>query len=172
MTSWRRTMSNPRWNNIVYVNVDMYNVEHCPTNVVYFKVDIKSVRQRWNNVVIFNLEFHNVDQRRNNAVNMTIYTKLKRAKKYFFELQKQKERRKKKKKEKKRKSKLNTLNSKFRLLFQNLVAFIPHLKRNMEKNICEAPKLLWHLENAALQELYLMAHSQVWDNFWQLKVLN
>ena len=101
MTSWRRTMSNPRWNNIVYVNVDMYNVEHCPTNVVYFKVDIKSVRQRWNNVVIFNLEFHNVDQRRNNAVNMTIYTKLKRAKKYFFELQKQKERRKKKKRKRK-----------------------------------------------------------------------
>ena len=72
---------------------------------------------------------------------MTIYTKLKRAKKYFFELQK-KGKKKEKKKEKKRKSKLNTLNSKFRLLFQNLVAFIPHLKRNMEKNICEAPKLL------------------------------
>ena len=46
MTSRRRATSNQRWNNIVYVNVDIYNVE-----------------QRWNNVVFFNVELNNVRQR-------------------------------------------------------------------------------------------------------------
>ena len=32
---------------------------------------------------IFNIEFHNIDQRRNKVVNMTIFKKLNRAKKYF-----------------------------------------------------------------------------------------
>ena len=35
--------------------------------------------------VIFNVEFHNIGQRRSNVVNMTIFKKLKRAKKYFRE---------------------------------------------------------------------------------------
>ena len=45
-------------------------------------------------------------------------------------------------KEKKRRKKLNTPKFKFRLLFQNLVDFTPHFKRNMEKNICKAAKVL------------------------------
>ena len=38
--------------------------------------------------------------------------------------------------------KLNTLNSVFQLLFQNLVQFILHFNRNMKKNICKAAKVL------------------------------
>ena len=38
--------------------------------------------------------------------------------------------------------KLNMLNSKVRLLFHNLVHFIPHFKTIMEKNICKAGKTL------------------------------
>ena len=56
MTSRRRTTSNQRWNNVVYVNVEIYNVE-----------------QRWNNIVIFNVDFHNVGQRRNSVANMAIW---------------------------------------------------------------------------------------------------
>ena len=56
MTSRRRTTSNQRWNNVVYVNVEIYNVE-----------------QRWNNIVIFNVNFHNVGQRRNSVANMAIW---------------------------------------------------------------------------------------------------
>ena len=61
MTSRRWTMSNHRWNDVVYVNVEIYNVEQRPINVVYFSIDINKVRQRKNNDVIFNFEFHNVD---------------------------------------------------------------------------------------------------------------
>ena len=71
MTSRRRTMSNQCLNNVVYVNVEIYNVEQRRINVVYFNVDLNSIRQRRNNVVIFNVDFHNVEQRRNNVVNMT-----------------------------------------------------------------------------------------------------
>ena len=60
MTSRRRTTLNQRWYNVVYVNVEIYNVE-----------------QRWNNIVIFNVDFHNVGQRRNNVANMTISKKIK-----------------------------------------------------------------------------------------------
>ena len=84
MTSPRRTMSNQRWNNFAYVNVEIYNVEQRQINFVSFNIDISNVRQRWNNAVIFNVEFHDVDQRRSNIVNMTIFKKLKRAKKYFW----------------------------------------------------------------------------------------
>ena len=59
-------MSNQRWNNIAYVNVEIYNV-------VFFNVELNNVRQRRNNVVIFNVNFHNVGQRRNNVANMTIW---------------------------------------------------------------------------------------------------
>ena len=47
---------NQRWNNVVYVNVEVYNIE-----------------QRWNNIVLFNVELNNVRQRRNNVTNMTIW---------------------------------------------------------------------------------------------------
>ena len=77
-------MSNQCWNNVVYVNVEIYNVEQLQIKVVNFIVDTNNVRQRRNNAVIFNVEFHNVDQRRNNVVNITIIKKLKRAKKYFW----------------------------------------------------------------------------------------
>ena len=59
MTSGRRTMLNQRWNNVVYVNVEIYNVQ-----------------QRWINVIIFNVDFHNVGQRQNNVANMTIWKKI------------------------------------------------------------------------------------------------
>ena len=84
MTSRRRTMSNQRWNNVVYVNIEIYNVEQRQINVVYFSVHTNNVRQHRNNVAVFNVEFHNFDQRRKNVVNMTIFKILKRAKKYFW----------------------------------------------------------------------------------------
>ena len=79
MTSRRRTMSNQHWNNVVYVNNEIYNVEKCRINV-----DINNFRQLSNNVVILNVEFHNVDQRRNKVLYITIFKKLKTAKKYFW----------------------------------------------------------------------------------------
>ena len=77
MTSRRHTTSNQRWNNVVYVNVEIYNVQQRWNNVVYFNVELNNVRQRRNNVVIFNVDFHNVGQRRNNVANTTIWKKLK-----------------------------------------------------------------------------------------------
>ena len=59
MTSRRRTTSNQRWNNVVYINVEIYNVEQC-----------------WNNIVCFNVELNNVRQRRNDIANMTIWKKI------------------------------------------------------------------------------------------------
>ena len=84
MTSRRCTRSNQHWNHVEYVNVEIYNVEQHQVKAVYFNVDVNNVRQRINNLVIFNVEFHNDDQRRNNVVNMTIFKKLKIAKKYFW----------------------------------------------------------------------------------------
>ena len=75
MTSRRRTTSNQCWNNVVYVNVEIYNVQQRWNNVVYFNVELNNVRQRRNNVVIFNVDFHNVGQRRNNVADMTIWKK-------------------------------------------------------------------------------------------------
>ena len=71
----RRTTSNQRWNNVAYVNVEIYNIQQHWNNVVYFKVELNNVRQRRNNVVVFNVDFHNVGQRRNNVANMTISKK-------------------------------------------------------------------------------------------------
>ena len=62
MTSRRRTTSNQLWNNVVYVNVEIYNVEQRRINVVCFNVDLNNVKQRRDNVVIFNVDFHNVGQ--------------------------------------------------------------------------------------------------------------
>ena len=75
MTSQRRTTSDQCWNNVVYVNVEIYNVQQRWNNVVYFNVELNNVRQRRNNVVIFNVDFHNIGQRRNNVANMTIWKK-------------------------------------------------------------------------------------------------
>ena len=77
-------MSNQRSKNVVYGNVEIYNVGERRINVPYFNVGINNVRQCRNNVVIFNFEFHNVDERRNNVVNMIIFKKLKKEKKYFW----------------------------------------------------------------------------------------
>ena len=68
MTLQRRQTSNQRSNNVMYVNVEIYNVEQCQINVVHFNVDLNNVRQRRNNVAIFNVDFHNV-------VNMNISKK-------------------------------------------------------------------------------------------------
>ena len=55
MTSRCGTTSNQRWNNVVYLNVRIYNVEQRLINVAYFSVDVNDVRQRQNNVVLFNV---------------------------------------------------------------------------------------------------------------------
>ena len=86
MTSRRRAVSNERWNNVLYVNIEIYSVEQRQINFVFFKVDINNVRQRRNNAIDFNVDFHNVDQHRNNIVNMTIFKKLN--KKIFLRLKK------------------------------------------------------------------------------------
>ena len=77
MTLRRRTTSNQRWNNVAYVNVEIYNIQQRWNNVVYFNVELNNVRQRRNNVVIFNVDFHNIGQRQNNVANMTIWKKKK-----------------------------------------------------------------------------------------------
>ena len=71
MTSLRRTTSN----NVVYVNVEIYNGEKRRINIVHFNVDLNNVRQRWNNVVIFNVDFYNVGQRWNKVVHVIIWKK-------------------------------------------------------------------------------------------------
>ena len=60
---WRRE-SNQRWNNVVYVSVEIYNVEQRWFDVRFddFSVDLNNVRQRLNNVVVFNIDFQNVGQ--------------------------------------------------------------------------------------------------------------
>ena len=114
MTSRRRKTSDQRWNNVVYVNVQIYKVDQPWINVVYINVDLKKVRQRRNNVTIFNVDFHNVGQRRNNVVNMTIWNKnLKIWKKALSQ-------------------KWNNIFEHQRIRWtQNLLHFILHFKRNM-----------------------------------------
>ena len=75
MTSWRHITSNQRWNNVAYVNFEIYNIQQRWSNVVYFNVELNNIRQRRNNVVVFNVDFHNIGQRRNNVANMTISKK-------------------------------------------------------------------------------------------------
>ena len=84
MISQHWTTSSQHWNNVVYVHVEISNVELRRINVVCFSIDINNVRQRRNNIVIFNVEFHNIDQRPKNVLYMTIFKKLKRAKKDFW----------------------------------------------------------------------------------------
>ena len=145
MMSRRRTTSNQRWNNVVYVNVEI-------CNVVYFSLDINNVAQCQNNIVIFNVErdswrWSKSKQRGEYEYDITIYEMLKRAKKYFWASKK-----KKKKKTENKKLKLNTLNFKFRPLFQNLVDFIPHFKRYIEKNICKAAKIFMTSRKCCITE--------------------
>ena len=77
-TSRRGTMSNQRRNNVVYFNVEIYNVEQRRINVVYFSVDMNNLRQRRSTVVIFSFEFYNIGKRRNNVVKMTFSKKNKK----------------------------------------------------------------------------------------------
>ena len=77
MKSRRRTTWNHRWNNVVYVNVEIYNVQQRWNKVVYFNVELNNARQLRNNFVIFNVDFHNVGQRQNNIANMNIWKKIK-----------------------------------------------------------------------------------------------
>ena len=44
--------SNQNWNNVLYLNVGIYNAEKCPVNIVYFNVDMNNDGQGRNNVVI------------------------------------------------------------------------------------------------------------------------
>ena len=74
--------------NVVYVSVEIYNIEQRRINLLYFNVDINNLRQRWNNVVILSVEFHNVDECQNNVLNKTILKTLKRAKKNFLSFKK------------------------------------------------------------------------------------
>ena len=64
-------MSNQSWNNVMYFNVEIYNIEQHEINVVYFNVDINNTRWLQNNAVIFN-----VDERPNSFMNMAIFKKL------------------------------------------------------------------------------------------------
>ena len=48
---------NQRWNNIVYVKVEIQNIEQRQISVVYFNVVMNNVRQRGNNIVIFIIIF-------------------------------------------------------------------------------------------------------------------
>ena len=66
MTLQRRTTSNQLWDNVVYVNVEMYKFEQSRINIFYFKVDLNNVRQREENVVIFNVDFHKGQHWENN----------------------------------------------------------------------------------------------------------
>ena len=60
MTLQRHATSNQRWKNIVYVNVEIHNIEQRWNKVVFFNVEFNNVEwQRRNNVVIFNVDFHN-----------------------------------------------------------------------------------------------------------------
>ena len=77
MTSRCRIASSQCWNNLVCINIEIYNYEQRRINVVYFDIDLNIVRQCRNNVVIFSIDFRNVGQPRNNLVNMNICTKLK-----------------------------------------------------------------------------------------------
>ena len=49
---------------------------------------------------------------------------------------------------------MNTLSSKFLLLFHNLLHFTPNFKKNMLKNTCKDAKLTT-MKNTALEELDL-----------------
>ena len=71
---------NQRWNNVIYVNVGIYNAKQRRINIFYFNVFMNNLRQRRNKFDIFNINFHNVGQGPNNAANMTISKKNKRNK--------------------------------------------------------------------------------------------
>ena len=119
-------ISNKRWNNIEYCNVGIYNIDRCQINVVYFNVVMKNVRKCQKNVVIFNVQFNNVGNRQNNVVKMTISKKNNNNNNN----------------NKKNHFKLNSLNSKFSLLFQNIIHFTPHVKRDLSKSTCKTVKIL------------------------------
>ena len=100
-------------------------------NVVYFNIDVSNVRQHRNNIVLFNFVFQNVGQRGNNVVKLALSNR-----------------------KKKNNFKLNTLISKFLLLFHNLLHSTLNFKKNMLKNTFKAAKLRI-MKNTGLQELAL-----------------
>ena len=67
-TSGRHTASNTNWNNVVYVNFEIYSIEQRRINVVCLKVDLNNIRQGRNKFAIFTVNFHNVGQRWNNVM--------------------------------------------------------------------------------------------------------
>ena len=73
MTSPHQTTSNQRWNNVVYVNVGIYNHEQRPINAAYFDIDWNNVKQRG-----INADFQNVGQHRNNVMNVIMGKKFKK----------------------------------------------------------------------------------------------
>ena len=97
---WRRDIAQRQINvnNVVYVNVVIYNAQQRWkgivnfnvefNNVVYVNVVIYNAQQRWKGIVNFNVEFNNVGQRRNSVGHMTIWKRklsLKwKTKKYFW----------------------------------------------------------------------------------------
>ena len=141
MTSRRRTTSNQRWNNVVYVNVEIYKVEQRRINVTYFHVDINNIRQYRNNIAIFHFEFYNLDQRQNNVVwvwpnanGWKQNPKNSRPTAYFWASDKNCQ-------------ELNMLNSKFPQVFQKFIHFILHL---IPRQIFGKPKTF--LERETLSE--------------------
>ena len=154
LKSRRRTTSNKRWNNVVYVNVVIYNVERRRINVVYFNVDINNNKKRCKNIAIFNLEFHDAVQHRNIVANMTTCKKLKnkprvKSKIIFFSL-----------KWKAFKNEYGllldyywttTLDYYFKILFN----LIPISREIWRRTTAKPQKFLKHRENAILQELCL-----------------
>ena len=83
VTSRRRLISNQRWNNVVYVIVEIYNFEQLQINI-----DINNVMQSWNNALIFNVR---VSWRWSTSKQRCEYDhprKVEKRKKKFFELQK------------------------------------------------------------------------------------
>ena len=127
MTLRRWATSNQRWNNVAYVKLGIYMVKQRRINVFYFKVDINNVRQHRNNAVIFIVEFYKVGQRYSNVRKYDNFSKDQNNKHKDY-------------------LKLNTLNSKFELLFHNLLRFTLQFNRSWLKNTCK---------NTALQKLYL-----------------
>ena len=131
MTSRRWKTSNQCWNNIVYVNVEIYNVEQSRINFVYFNIDINNVKQHRNNVEMFNVEFHNADPPFE-----------------LFELQKR---------IKERKENWNWIHKTASLdyYFKLLLTLLPTLRETWRRIFAKPRKFLLHRENAVLQELYL-----------------
>ena len=130
MTSRRQINSNQRWNNVVFVNVEVYNIKNVESTLSISTL-ILTTLDNVEAMLLFSTSIFTTLINVETLITLWIwsFTKSWKEQKNIFELQI-------------KKIELNTLNSNFRLLFQNLVDFIPHFKRNMEKNICKTAKVL------------------------------